>query len=127
MYKVQLVDERGHYLKSPLYAVDRWVQKGDPIGFDRTEDGKLLAVAGPQQVELNALPPTATHVMWYHKSKQPTQFAKSSQKFGAATAQTAALVAAGAGIAGAVIIWLWANSDDDCNDACRVKEHRHRH
>lgn len=127
MYKVQLIDEHGHYLVAPLYAADRWVRKGDPLGFEQTEDGKLLAVAGPQQVELAALPPSAAHVMWYHKSKQPTQFAKSASKVGNATAQAVLYTAAGIGLAAGTAALVWfALQPDPCDDP-PSKEHRHRH
>jgi hypothetical protein len=129
MYKVQLIDEQGHYLKSPLYAVDRWVKKGAPLGFERDDEGKLIGVAGPQQVQLAALPPDAAHVMWYHKSKQPTQFTKSAGKAANATGQAIQYIAAGVGLAAGIgaVIWF-ALQPDPCDDpAPAAKKHRHRH
>src|SRR4051812_3285292 len=117
MYRVQLVDENGHYLKSPLYAADRWVAKGERMGFSHGEDGKLLAIAGEQHVELNGLPPGAAHVMWYHKSKMPTQFAKSVGKVGSTTAQAMLLTTTGVAIVAGTAGLLWvAGLPDPCDD-----------
>jgi hypothetical protein len=76
MYHVQFI-ANDKYVKTPLYASDRWVMKGDPLGFREDDDGHLIAIAGEDEVALPDAPAQATHVMWYHKSKRPTQFAKS--------------------------------------------------
>src|SRR3954462_8086036 len=38
----------------PLYACDRWVQRGQPLGFKRAADGKLLAIYGTMEIPLGS-------------------------------------------------------------------------
>jgi hypothetical protein len=67
--------------------------------------------------------------MWYHKSKQPTQFAKSAGKVGNATAQSVLYTAAGIGLAAGAAALIWVSlQPDPCEDAPPpAKKHRHGH
>src|SRR4029079_16828449 len=64
-YNLQFVANK-KYLKTPLYASDRWVQRGDALGFRKHDEGSIVAVCGLEQIPIQPIPPTATHVMWYH-------------------------------------------------------------
>src|SRR4051812_38361142 len=55
MYHVQLV-AGDRFIKSPLYLADRWVQKGDELGFRQEEDGTITAIAGEQEIDLGVIP-----------------------------------------------------------------------
>src|SRR5215470_9297066 len=49
MYHVQFV-ANDKYIKTPLYACDHWVMKGDLLGFREDENGKLVAIVGEDEV-----------------------------------------------------------------------------
>jgi len=117
VYNVQFVED-DHFIKDAGAAPAVYVQKGDPIGFRQAEDGKIIGVAGVKEYDVVGMPSRATHVMWYHKSKQPTQFAKSMGKTGEAMQTVLITGAVGAGLvaAGAFAFWAEVHDDDDCVD-----------
>jgi hypothetical protein len=112
-YSLQFTAQR-KYLKTPLYASDRWVQRGDALGFKKNDDGSIVAVCGLEQIPIESMPPKATHVMWYHKSKVPTQFGKEVNKALRATGEVATVAGTCVAIAGLAALALWASSE--CHD-----------
>jgi hypothetical protein len=62
--------------------------------------------------------------MWFHKSKQPTQFAKSMTKFLDASEKVAIVAGVGVGMAALVTADVYLQATDNCSDD---GEHRHRH
>ena len=51
-------------------------REGDRLGFRKTNDGRILAVAGEEEFELHDLPATASRFCWYHRTSEPSQFAR---------------------------------------------------
>ena len=117
-YTLQFVADRT-YLKTPLYASDRWVQRGDSLGFKKKDDGSIVALCGLEQIPIESIPPKATHVMWYHKAKVPTQFGKEVDKALRATGEIAAVAATAVVVTGAAVFVIWAGGrvDDECSSS----------
>jgi hypothetical protein len=126
VYKVKYVSMTSSKGRS---AVDssRVLRQGDRLGFRKTEDGRILAVAGEEEFELHDLPANASRFCWYHRTTEPSQFAKNvAGVVDAATVvgQSAAFAAgAGAIIVGGAVL----NGTDDEYDCDPPPRHDHRH
>jgi len=94
----------------------RIVGQGEPIGFARSEDGRLVGVAGDEQVPLDKLPASARYCVWVAQVKQESQFGK---EVGKATDTTGRIVA-GAAVVAAVVagagLTAYVDSLDSCDD-----------
>jgi hypothetical protein len=130
MYRVQFLAD-DHYIKDAGVTPARWVQKGEPVGFREDEDGTVVAIAGEKELPVVGVPEQATHVMWYHKSKKPTQFGKSMSKTGEFMQQLMLATAVGIGAValGGLALYSLAH-DDDCDETPSYpkqnrKKHRH--
>ncbi|MBC8106079.1 MAG: hypothetical protein H7Z14_05780 [Anaerolineae bacterium] len=58
------------------------MQKGERVGFREDDSGNVVGIVGDKELPVVGLAQHATHVMWYHKSRKPTQFGKSIAKTG---------------------------------------------
>lgn len=126
VYNVQFV-ERDHFIKDAGSAPAVYVQKGEPIGFRQREDGRIVGVAGVKEYDVVGMPSQATHVMWYHKSKQPTQFAKTMGRTGEVLQTIVITGAVGVGLVGLGAFAIWADAqDDDCVDY-GPRNHKRKH
>jgi hypothetical protein len=89
--------------------------KGDTLGFTRTEDGRLFAVHGEQRFPLQTPPGNARYVVWYNEAVVQTQFGKEVQEAGEGAGEVLKVVGTGALFVG--LLWLAAENDDDhCDD-----------
>lgn len=128
-YSLQFVANK-KYLKSPVYASDRWVQRGDELGFKKNDDGTIVALCGLEQIPIESLPPKATHVMWYHKAKVQTQFGKEVDKAMRATGEVAAVAATAIVVTGAAALVICSDlhdDDDNCSYSSSSSYRRHSH
>jgi hypothetical protein len=49
----------------------RRLRAGEPVGFTRAEDGRLLAVAGSATRSLEPVPVGVAYIAWYHRPDRP--------------------------------------------------------
>lgn len=132
MYHVQFVSN-DRFIKDAGATPARWVQKGEPVGFRQDASGNVIGIVGDKEVPVIGLPAQATHVMWYHKWKQPTQFGKSLAKTGEFMQQMMLAVGVGAGaiaLGGLGVYALLHDDDNDCNQRPPGNNHkpkRYRH
>jgi len=128
MYMVQFV-ANDKYIKDAGATPARWVKKGEQVGFREDQDGTIVAIAGDNELPVVGVPARATHVMWYHKSKQPTHFGKSMSKTGDLLQQLMLATAVGAGAVALGGLYLYSLAhDDDCDDTpSYVKHYRKKH
>src|SRR5262245_65627727 len=75
VYKVKYVSSTAQQGRSVVNS-SRTLLEGQRIGFRRADDGRIFAFAGDEEFELDDLPADVTRCCWYHRSKEPTQFAK---------------------------------------------------
>ena len=121
-YKVKYADVAGGGLRT-VGGTQRIVGRGDPLGFTRSPEGKVVAIAGDEQIALDKLPPTARYCVWIAKEQRQTQF---SREVGKAAATAGAGVVVGA-LAGVEILGALAESNnDDCDDSSDAGRNRHR-
>jgi hypothetical protein len=121
-YKVKYADVSGGGLRT-VGGTQRIVGRGDPLGFTRSPEGKVVAVAGDEQIALEKLPPTARYCVWIAKDQRQTQF---SREVGKAAAIAGAGVVVGA-LAGVEVLGALAESDNDnCDDSSDAGRNRHR-
>lgn len=115
-YKVKFTDASGEDLRS-LGGSKRIVREGDPLGFARWPDGRIAAIAGDEQIPLDALPAAARYVVWTSREKRPTQF---SREVGKAATTAVTLT----GIGAAAISMAYLDSLEGDRDECDAKRHR---
>jgi hypothetical protein len=119
LYHVRFVENRKPIKDAGAApAVD--LRKGEPCGFREDEDGNLIGIAGPNQIDVIGAPERATHVVWYHRSKQPTQFAKNMNKVGEVMQAVLITTAIGAGAVAVGALYLEARE-------CACDEHPCKH
>lgn len=125
MYHVQFVDDE-RYIKNAGVMPAVYLRKGERVGFREDEAGKLTCIAGEREIEVVGAPASATHVMWYHKSRKPSQFAKNLRGLGEALEIVAITTAAVAGVVTLGAAWLYVESedDDDCPSYLRNQKAR---
>ena len=118
VYKVKYVSTASSKGRS---AVDssRLLREGDRLGFRKTEDGRILAVAGEEQFELHDLPANVSRCCWYHRTTEPSQFARN-----VAGVFEGAAFAAGAGAV--LMADALLNGSDDDADCDPPPGHKHR-
>lgn len=97
-YKVKYASARGEGLRA-VGGTKRIVGRGEPLGFATSPDGKVVAVAGDEQLPLDKLPPGARYCVWTFKEKRPTQFSRELGKVTATAASAAVFGAAVVGVA----------------------------
>jgi hypothetical protein len=126
VYKVKYVSTTSSKGRS---AVDssRMLREGDRLGFRKSEDGRIIAVAGEEEFELHDLPVNVSRFCWYHRATEPSQFAKNV----AGALDAAAVVGQGAAFAagaGAVLMGdALLNGSDDDNANCDPPPRGHKH
>ncbi len=121
-YKVKYADVTGGGLRT-VGGTKRIVGQGDPLGFTLSPDGKVVAVAGAEQIALDELPPTARYCVWVARDQRPTQFSREVGK-AAATAGAGVVVAA---LAGVEVLGALAESDsDNCDESSESGRNHHR-
>jgi hypothetical protein len=84
----------------------RTLKKGDDLGFDRDDAGRLIAIAGDQERTLGPIPVIAQYACWYRlpdNYDDTRQFRKNAHTAAGAVAQTADTVARTAVIGGAIL------------------------
>ncbi len=114
-------------------ASERLMDKGERLGFATDEHGKIVGIAGEQRIPIYDLPPDAQSVVWYHKSKQQTQFGREMEKAGQTAGEIGTVAAVGTLAGVAIIGGAMLDNQDDCacsnsvnNQPPRHKHHHHR-
>ena len=104
------------------------IGKGDRVGFERSEDGQLIAFAGKERIPLARLPEEARYCVWYAREERQTQFGKEVGKALNTTGQVAEVAAGAALLTGLVALEAWSSSqdaDDAWCDSDNSRHHRH--
>ena len=110
----------------------RTLKKGDDLGFDRDETGRLIAIAGDFERTLGPIPVIAQYACWYRLPDHyddTRQFRKRIHTASSAVAQTADTVARTAVIGGAIVgpAALLPDSDEsEDSDSWTNRKTRHR-
>jgi hypothetical protein len=120
IYKIKYASADDEELKT-LHGSKRILGKGQPIGFERAEDGQVIAVAGYEKFPA-LLPPGARFCVWSTKTEKPSRFAQNMDALGQAAVGTA--------IVGGILVLAVAaaSTDDDCHDDDNgYSSHRHHH
>lgn len=105
----------------------RTLKKGDDLGFDRDDAGRLIAIAGDHERTLGPIPVIAQYACWYRlpdNYDDTRQFRKNAHTAGSAVARTA--VIGGAAIAYIELIPDVSNENDDSAWTDRKTRHHRR-
>ena len=108
-YKVKYASARGDGLHT-VGGTKRIVGRGELLGFATSPDGKIVAVAGDEQLPLDNLPPGARYCVWTFKEKRPTQFSRELSK---ATATAASAAVVGVAVVGAASLGLLNATEEE--------------
>src|SRR4051794_13894154 len=80
IYKVKWTSSASRKLQT-LRGTECLIGAGEPVGFERGEDGRLVALAGRERIPLDArLPSDARYCVWYERHERQTQFGKEVDK-----------------------------------------------
>jgi hypothetical protein len=107
--------------------------RGDRVGFERGDDGRLVAFAGQERIRLeDRLPNQARYCVWYTRQERQTQFGKEVSKALTTTGQIAEVAAGAALLTGVVVLDAYLESKDDDDDCFEFssrghKRDRHKH
>jgi hypothetical protein len=77
----------------------RIVSRGEVIGFTRSPEGRIIAVAGEELIRLGGLPSSARYFVWTTTKRRPSQFSREVGKATVVVAVVVALLAVGLTIA----------------------------
>ena len=110
LWKVK-VRERGEKEYRGIDGTERYLQRGDVVGFRTGEDGVIYAVANKDEIPL-ALTDRHRRVVWYSTEKKPTAFGQGVSEVGALVATVAIGAAAVAGVGALLILSL--ENEDEC-------------
>jgi hypothetical protein len=110
LWKVK-VRERGEKDYHGIDGTERYLQRGDVVGFRTGEDGVIYAVANREEIPL-ALTDSHRRVVWYSTEKEPTAFGEGMNEVGALVG-TIAIGAAAVAAVGALLV-LSLENEDEC-------------
>jgi hypothetical protein len=127
VYRVKYVSTASNRTRT-VRDSSRILAEGDRVGFRRTDDGRIVALARDEEFELHDLPPDASQCCWYHRGRKLTTLARNVN--GALDA--AGTVAAGAAYAAGAMFAAEAyanglSDDDDCDPPPKKHRHSGRH
>jgi hypothetical protein len=130
LYTVKWVKDKE--TSGPVAGTERLFTQGDRIGFETTECGELLAVAGQEVFAIpSPLPPGARRVVWYTKFEEPSDLTKGVGMVLQRTGEAALIGGAGAGLVGLAALEGAAKSYGSEEAEAerysrRQRHHRHR-
>ena len=109
VWKVK-VRQRGEKDYHGIDGTERWLQKGDVVGFRSGEDGVVYAVVNREEIPLQL---TSDHrrVVWHSKKKETTGFGEAMS----GALSVTGMVAAGVGLTALLLYGVTHPTDEDCN------------
>jgi len=111
VYRVKWVASKER--SGTIEGSERWLLGGDRVGFSRTQEGTLLAIAGKEQFPLDTpLPKGARRVVWYAKHEEPSDLTKAT---GTVLGGAGSAIVVGGVLVGVAVLES-ALHTDDCDD-----------